>query len=158
MDEYVPDGFDSLTNGDRRLIREFTLQEPTPTKRTCVYGIVDQQTDGVLYIGQTRALMRRISDHFRTRSGSNLLHLFERLAECRGCGDRIKIEGVSYARHLDEFSSTLPAVAPRGLDIRFAVCAVRHSAGGGAASDINTIRHRPGADVEHARRLPAEYT
>ena len=68
---------EGLTIGDRQLINNFVTQEPEPSKQSCVYGIVDQKTGELLYIGQTHALMRRISDHFRTRSGSNLLHLVE---------------------------------------------------------------------------------
>jgi len=66
-----------LTLGDRQLIRNFLSREPEPSKQSCVYGITDQKTGELLYIGQTHALMRRISDHFRTRSGSNLLNLVE---------------------------------------------------------------------------------
>lgn len=75
-----------LTLGDQRLINEFVTQNPEPSGQSCVYGIVDQQTGELLYIGETKALMRRISDHFRTRSGSNLLHLVEQ-------DDEIGIEG-----------------------------------------------------------------
>ena len=78
MNDFIPESqHDNLTNGDKRLIREFYLQEPEPAKRSCVYGIIDRKTGEVLYVGQTKALMRRISDHFRTRSGSNLLKLVE---------------------------------------------------------------------------------
>lgn len=68
---------EDLTLGDRQLINNFLSQKPEPSKQSCVYGIMDNKTGEILYIGQTHALMRRISDHFRTRSGSNLLHLVE---------------------------------------------------------------------------------
>lgn len=77
---------EDLTIGDRQLINDFVTQEPEPSQQSCVYGIMDQKTGELLYIGQTHALMRRISDHFRTRSGSNLLHLVEN-------DDGIDIEG-----------------------------------------------------------------
>ena len=77
---------EDLTIGDRQLINDFVTQVPEPSQQSCVYGIMDQKTGEMLYIGQTHALMRRISDYFRTRSGSNLLHLVEN-------DDGIDIEG-----------------------------------------------------------------
>ncbi|MFA1610034.1 GIY-YIG nuclease family protein [Halobellus rubicundus] len=76
----------SLNAEDKRLIREFKLQEPSASKRSVVYGIYDRRTGELLYVGETQALIRRISDHFRTRSGSNLLALVED-------DDEINIEG-----------------------------------------------------------------
>lgn len=87
LDDLVSDELaKSLNTEDKRLIREFKLQESSPSKRSVVYGIYNRKTGELLYIGETRALIRRISDHFRTRSGSNLLALVEE-------DDDISIEG-----------------------------------------------------------------
>lgn len=87
LDEFVSETPEAdLNTEDKRLVREFKLQEPSPTKESVVYGIYDRKTGELLYVGQTQALIRRISDHFRTRSGSNLLALVEN-------DDGIGIEG-----------------------------------------------------------------
>jgi len=66
-----------LNDEDRRLVRKFKLQEPSPTKRSVVYGIYDEKTGELLYIGQTSALIRRISDYFRSRRITCVLGLVE---------------------------------------------------------------------------------
>jgi excinuclease UvrABC nuclease subunit len=76
LDDYVPDGFD-LNEEDKRLVREFKLQEPEAAMQSVVYGIFDNKTGELLYIGETKALIRRISDHFRTRDSKNILGLVE---------------------------------------------------------------------------------
>lgn len=75
-----------LNHEDKRLIRDFKLQEPSPTKESVVYGIYDTKTGELLYVGQTSALIRRISDHFRSRRDTCILGLVEE-------DDGIDIEG-----------------------------------------------------------------
>lgn len=78
LDEFVSDELGSkLNHEDQRLIRKFKLQEPSPTKESVVYGIYDTKTGELLYVGQTSALIRRISDHFRSRRNTCLLGLVE---------------------------------------------------------------------------------
>jgi len=78
LDEFVSEGVGSnLNHDDQRLVREFKLQEPSPAKESVVYGIYDKKTGELLYIGQTSALIRRISDHFRSRRDTCVLGLVE---------------------------------------------------------------------------------
>lgn len=77
LDDFVDGPSDALTNEDKRLIREFKLKEPEASNQSVVYGIYDRKTGELLYLGETKALIRRISDHFRSRTGSNLLGLVE---------------------------------------------------------------------------------
>ena len=78
LDDFVSEKTKSDLNGeDQRLVREFKLQEPSPTKESVVYGIYDKMTGELLYIGQTSALIRRISDHFRSRRSTCVLGLVE---------------------------------------------------------------------------------
>jgi len=66
-----------LNHENQRLVREFKLQEPSPTKESVVYGIYDTKTGELLYVGETSALIRRISDHFRSRRNTCVLGLVE---------------------------------------------------------------------------------
>lgn len=78
IDEFISENTGkNLNQEDQRLVREFKLQEPSPTKESVVYGIYDQKTGELLYVGQTSALIRRISDYFRSRRNTCVLGLVE---------------------------------------------------------------------------------
>lgn len=78
FDEIVSEEMEeNLNHEDKRHVREFKLQEPSPTKESVVYGIYDRKTGDLLYVGQTSALIRRISDHFRSRRDTCVLGLVE---------------------------------------------------------------------------------
>jgi hypothetical protein len=53
-DEIISEETESDPNHeDLRLVREFRIQAPSPTRERVVYGIDDGKTGELLYVGQT---------------------------------------------------------------------------------------------------------